>query len=492
MSMKILILSILIINIISKEMDAKSQEELNTTENSNTSTPQPSTSTEQKEKEEIEEKVEESTIEIKEEEQVPKYITFPIPYENNEDFLVTALGIGTPRTYFPVQVDTSTSTTWIPSTKCSNCKSYLKYNSSLSNTSFDSSNTIELFDEDGNLKGLITHDDVQVDQYILKNFTFVQAKELQENYRDFEDGKLGLGYYHSNKEMSFIEMLKENKLIDNKVFSIKELNDSFGEITIGKYPSEENYTYCNVSSTEDLDNNFKESWLCKLSFISINNVKNNETLSQEKIVQNMIELDDSLISFDTASSYIIAPYEFISTFENEFFDKYYKGICRKTNNANDIVFLCNKIKFSNETIMNITNELTLSFVIEGISYDLEVKKLFEVVDRDNVEFFVHFRKYANLIWNIGHPFVHDYTLIFDGENGRVGLIGKYTDVSTQLEKISNTFWKQLINKEYLNYALIVGGILLGLILLFLVYRCIRRRSKDNNEKISLVPNENKD
>ena len=200
MSIRIIAIAILVLTIFSKEIDTTVQEE------TKSSSPQPSTSTEQKEKEKIEEVVEESKPEEKEEEELPKYITFPIPYENNEDFLVTALGIGTPRTYFPVQVDTSTSTTWVPSTKCSNCKSYLKYNSSLSNSSIDSEDTVELFDEDGNLKGIITHDDVQVDQYIIKNFTFIQAKELQDNYRDFEDGKLGLGYYHSNKEMSFIEI----------------------------------------------------------------------------------------------------------------------------------------------------------------------------------------------------------------------------------------------------------------------------------------------
>ena len=485
MSIRIIAIAILVLTIFSKEIDTTVQEE------TKSFSPQPSTSTEQKEKEKIEEVVEESKPEEKEEEELPKYITFPIPYENNEDFLVTALGIGTPRTYFPVQVDTSTSTTWVPSTKCSNCKSYLKYNSSLSNSSIDSEDTVELFDEDGNLKGIITHDDVQVDQYIIKNFTFIQAKELQDNYRDFEDGKLGLGYYHSNKEMSFIEMLKENGLIDQKVFTIKELNESFGEITIGKYPETEEYPYCNVSSTEDLDDNFKESWLCKLSYISINTLKANETLNQEKIVKHMIDLDDSLISFDTASSYIIAPYEFVSTFESEFFDKYYKGICRKTNNANDIVFLCNKIKFSNDTIKNITEELTLSFIIEGTSYDLEVKKLFEPVDKDNVEFFVHFRKYNELVWNIGHPFVHDYTLVFDGENGRVGLIGKHTDVSAQIEKSNDTLWNKIKNKEWFTYALIGGAIILGLLLLFLIYRCIRRSSKDNNDKISLVNNENK-
>ena len=214
MSIRIIAIAILVLTIFSKEIDTTVQEE------TKSSSPQPSTSTEEKEEEEL-----------------PKYITFPIPYENNEDFLVTALGIGTPRTYFPVQVDTSTSTTWVPSTKCSNCKSYLKYNSSLSNSSIDSEDTVELFDEDGNLKGIITHDDVQVDQYIIKNFTFIQAKELQDNYRDFEDGKLGLGYYHSNKEMSFIEMLKENGLIFICLIRkskqvLKDLNQIYGGVNV--------------------------------------------------------------------------------------------------------------------------------------------------------------------------------------------------------------------------------------------------------------------
>ena len=451
---------------------------------------QPTTSQEQKEIEKVEEEKKEEEIL---EEAPPKILTIPLPYENNEDFLITALGIGTPRTYFPVQVDTTTSATWIPSLKCGTCKSFLKYNSSASSTASENRNdTFILYDEDGNVKGEVTNDDIQFDKYIIKNFSFIQATELSEGYRDYEDGKLGLGYHHSNgKEMNFLEMLKENDLIEESVFSIKELNESYGEITIGKEPfTEEPFPYCNISSTEDLDDIFKESWVCELTHLSINLVRDNESLTDNLIIDNAFDLDESLISFDTASSYIIAPYEFISLFENEFFNKYYSNVCRKINIQKDIAFICNKDKFNNETIKNITNALIISFVIDGNSFNIDINKLFEPFDKENVEFFIHFRQYNNLIWNIGHPFVHHYTLVFDAENARVGLIGEYTDVSEKLEKLKKSYFKNTWQIVLFIIAVSLLVIILFLII-FGIYRCVRRKVADKNEKISLVNHENK-
>ena len=44
----------------------------------------------------------------------------------------------------------------------------------------------------------------------LKQFNFVQAIKLDDDYRDYYDGKLGLGYKSENDDFNFINRLKKN------------------------------------------------------------------------------------------------------------------------------------------------------------------------------------------------------------------------------------------------------------------------------------------
>ena len=88
-------------------------------------------------------------------------------------YYITALGIGTPTTYFPVQIDTAIGKTWVPSLDCDNCLSLFKYNSSNSNTSKTSLSNEKLFDMNGNIEGRITYDNINLGNTNLKNFKFI-------------------------------------------------------------------------------------------------------------------------------------------------------------------------------------------------------------------------------------------------------------------------------------------------------------------------------
>ena len=53
------------------------------------------------------------------------------------------------------------------------------------------------------------------------------------------------------------------------------------------------------------------------------------------------------------------------------------------------------------------------FVIDGNGFEIPLQFLFEQTRENDYEFFVHFKDYEQNIWNLGHPFFHQYTIIFN-------------------------------------------------------------------------------
>ena len=193
----------------------------------------------------------------------------------NKNYYTVPLKVGTPGKTFNVQLDTSTSTTWLPSIKCKNCaKSSNLYDPIQSKTSLAlNDKKIELDDEDGDVEGYPMNDNFVLNGYNLKNFSFVQVTKLDDEYRDHYDGKLGLGYRNENgKNFNFLDSLKKQNLINKKIFSINQINEQKGLLFIGDN-SANKYTFCNVSSGEDLDDIYKESWVCELTHVGIFNNK---------------------------------------------------------------------------------------------------------------------------------------------------------------------------------------------------------------------------
>ena len=78
-------------------------------------------------------------------------------YQNkvyNKNYYTIPLLIGTPEEEYEVQVDTSTATTWIPSSRCKNCKLARRlFDTEDSRTSSPTDILIEIEDEDGNVEG---------------------------------------------------------------------------------------------------------------------------------------------------------------------------------------------------------------------------------------------------------------------------------------------------------------------------------------------------
>ena len=97
----------------------------------------------------------------------------------NKNYYTIPLLVGTPEEEYEVQVDTSTSTSWIPSSQCTNCIMARRlYDSEDSRTSSPTDIPIEIEDEDGNVEGFQIADNIKLGSYRLKQFGFVEVTKV--------------------------------------------------------------------------------------------------------------------------------------------------------------------------------------------------------------------------------------------------------------------------------------------------------------------------
>ena len=143
--------------------------------------------------------------------------------------------------------------------------------------------------------------------YKLKQFGFVEVTKVADNFKDHYQGKLGLGYKSTllkDDEFNFLEKLKKHNLIKKKIFTINAINEKKGMLFIGDIPGKPYNSYCNVTNTDDLDEMYQESWVCKMTHIGI--------FDREKGIFNKIKFYDELknnklVSFDSAYDFIAVP-----------------------------------------------------------------------------------------------------------------------------------------------------------------------------------------
>ena len=138
---------------------------------------------------------------------------------------------------FTLQVDTTSSLSWIPSNKTTFPNiTFNKYNSSLSFTGKETNDSIVIVDEDGDVFGNIIYDTVSLgnDEKIkVDNYTMLQILNYDKYFGDFPNGKLGLGYKNHSQggeDSNFLSVLKKNNIISKKIFAIEKNKIIFGGI----------------------------------------------------------------------------------------------------------------------------------------------------------------------------------------------------------------------------------------------------------------------
>ena len=430
-------------------------------------------------------------------------------YQNkvySKNYYTIPLLVGTPEEEYEVQIDTSTATSWIPSSRCSNCiMSHRLYDQEDSRTSSPTDNFVEIEDEDGNVEGYQIADNIKLGSYKLKQFGFVEVTKVADNFKDHYQGKLGLGYKSTllkDDEYNFLEKLKKNNLIKKKIFTINAINEKKGMLFIGDIPGKPYNSYCNVTNTDDLDEMYQESWVCKMTHIGI--------FDREKGIFNKIKFYDELknnklVSFDSAYDFIAVPMSEKEGIEKLLGKAKLQCTEQKRNSArsNNKDKLRNRIREEEITISCETNKeelknknLALSFVLQGNSYSLPLEQLFEDGTKDGeMDMLIKIIDEDDAIWTFGYPFLNQFLMIFNMEEDHVG-IKKLKKTALPIVAINN--------KDMLKYNLgedsssssnvfkVIGYITLlavTLAILFIIYHAIRKNVP--NSKSSLNINEHK-
>ena len=424
-----------------------------------------------------------------------KVLTLTVPYQDNEDYIICPMGFGSPVNFVPLQIETTSYKTWVLSALNENNPSIFNYNIKESKTGEETGDWDTVVDEEGTVSGNVIYDTSYIGKYKIEKFKFMEGVEFEDEFKDYRIGKLGLGNCQyaqkEDKEYCLLQRLKDNGSIDRRIFSLKELTDTHGEIVIGditKTSKEKDFPLLNVVNEEiydDIeDDEFKMSWLTKVSHVLFRN--NNENI--KKIFDNNIHLIDGLASFDSSCHYIEAPYSYIDAFEEQMFDLYYDNACRKVNRDGTYMFLCQKDRY--EKIKDKNKALSFIIVMNGYGYEIPMDFLFEQTSADDYEFFVHFKDYEQNIWNLGHPFFHHYTIIFDQDNQEIGIDGKLiynlqdeTEAALKKKK-SGSFWKI--------FFLILLGLLLLIGLFYIARKIGIQKRLDRGVDASLVDNEDND
>ena len=145
-----------------------------------------------------------------------------LPRDNSQYF--TTIGIGTPRQYFKVVVDTGSSNLWVPGHQCNStaCRGHAKYDATVSSTFEKNGSWFSTEYGTGGVSGNISRDTLWIGELPIEHQLFAEV-----TYEDpligggSFDGIIGLGHAdvaNNGIRPPFYRML-DQQLIDKPVFS---------------------------------------------------------------------------------------------------------------------------------------------------------------------------------------------------------------------------------------------------------------------------------
>ena len=396
--------------------------------------------------------------------------TISLTFDEEKGFYTVPVTFGSNSETFNVQVDTTTSETWIPSYKTTyNVK---KYNISLSSTGSKTNKTFEVEDEDGDVRGKACYDNIKIGDISLNHFGFVLVDEFEGEFEDYTQGKLGLGHKQEHGgDFNFIGKLKKNKIIDKEIFSI---NAETKELIIGEMPSHyknQLYTTCSLTETNDLDDEYRQAWACELTHLYFNLDKK----SKDKNLDMAFEVN-ARVTFDSAYPYISIPKRHLKEFKKHFMDTYFINSYTEEKDDDSIYFV-----IKDEELVQAAS---ISFIMEGYAYIIPSDKLFVKKDDGRYEMLVRFYKENDNIFSFGSPFLDFFTLVYDYEEEEVGFYGGERVEMTKewYDYMNDMTPEKQKSKKQKNYIYFGIGFFLVVVILALIYRNVQESKK--NQRMS--------
>ena len=392
-----------------------------------------------------------------------------LEFREKNHFFTIPIKIGSNGQQFEVQVDTTTSETWLPSVNTT--FKVQKFDPKKSSTCQIIPKEFEIDDEDGNVRGTPVYDSITVGSFTLDKFGFVLVQGYQKDFKDFPDGKLGLGFRHEHGvDFNFLGSLKSKGLINKEVFTILPKEE---KLVIGGIPSElekETYSTCNLVETNDLDDAYRAGWICELThiFFGVN--------TKEKSLEMALQVNARVI-FDSAYNYISMPKRHLNNFNKNFMEKFFYDSCIQVKDKNDIYYICD----ADEKIQH----GAIAFLVGGFGYVIPWDKLFKKIEEDKYEMLIRFHKENDDIFSFGYPFTSQFTIIYNAEEKHLGFYGgEKIDLKKDWDEYmagESPSQKKEKMKKLLIYAGILGGILLFIIIcLFIRSNRIKKNNIEQN------------
>ena len=401
--------------------------------------------------------------------------TISLLYEEDTGYYIIPISFGSNQDEFQIQVDTTTSETWIPSPKTT--LKVKKYNITQSTTGQKTNKTFEVEDEDGDVRGKACYDSVQVGDITLNHFGFVLVDEFEYPFDDYEQGKLGLGYKQEHgDDFNFIRKLKLNNIIDREIFSI---NHETKELIIGDVPPQfqnQLYTTCPVVETNDLDDEYRQAWACELTHLAFNLDKKDKNFDLDQAFEV-----NARITFDSAYPYISIPKRHINEFKKRYMNNYFNNSYKEVRDEDTTYFIC--------TDEELVFGASISFIIEGYAYIIPWNKLFLKNEEGEYELLIRFYKENDNIFGFGAPFMDFFTVVYDYEEKEVGFYGGNRKQLTRewYDYLNDMTPEQKKAKRKKMYIYVGIGFFVVIIIILLVYRsrkerAMGRRLRDPNEE----------
>ena len=401
--------------------------------------------------------------------------TISLLYEEDTGYYIIPMSFGSNQEEFQIQVDTTTSETWIPSPKTT--LKVKKYNITQSTTGQKTNKTFEVEDEDGDVRGKACYDSVQVGDITLNHFGFVLVDEFEYPFDDYEQGKLGLGYKQEHgDDFNFIRKLKLNNIIDREIFSI---NHETKELIIGDVPPQfqnQLYTTCPLVETNDLDDEYRQAWACELTHLAFNLDKKDKNFDLDQAFEV-----NARITFDSAYPYISIPKRHINEFKKRYMNNYFNNSYKEVRDEDTTYFIC--------TDEELVFGASISFIIEGYAYIIPWNKLFLKNEEGEYELLIRFYKENDNIFGFGAPFMDFFTVVYDYEEKEVGFYGGNRKQLTRewYDYLNDMTPEQKKAKRKRMYIYVGIGFFVVIIIILLVYRsrkerAMGRRLRDPNEE----------
>ena len=318
---------------------------------------------------------------------------------------------------------------------------------------------------------LIQNNNKQIE---IKDFTFMLANTMMNNYQEYMGGLIGLKLLTKDDEelnmpekSSFINQLKEKNIINSYVFALIYDDEFNGKLYVGDY-----FHSFNKSFSE---NDFFAMKAGNEKF----KVKNWEINIEKMISGNNIVQKKTSLEIYYELGIIAASDSYRDYINNTFFKNYIlNGLCHEKINFENIATFkkytyieCDKKYFDINSFPKLSffnSEIDMNFTLspEELFYEYENK----------IYFLVIFPIYGIAVdyWLMGKIFVKKYNLFLDKDKRIIGLYKNYTKIEEEKElEITN-------NANYTGY--IVAIVILGLVLIttiisFLYYFLVIKKSR---------------